>query len=101
MKDIVMYDLDPSAFYLSQNHPNPFKDKTIIKYCVAYETRVKLIVFNSEGEMIATLVDEEKKAGTYEVEFDSCELMKGTYCFILEAGEYRIEKKMLLIKPVV
>ena len=93
-----MYDLIPSAFYLSQNYPNPFKDKTTIKYCVAYETKVKITVFNSNGEMIKTLVDEEKDAGTYEIEIDGSGLATGIYHYLLEVGDYRSKKKMLLIK---
>ena len=62
-----MNDLVPSEFYLSQNYPNPFSEKTTIKFCVAYKTKVKLEVFNSDGEIIKTLLDEEKEAGTYEV----------------------------------
>ena len=48
--------------------------------------------------MIATLVDEEKKAGTYEVEIDGSGLATGTYHYLLEVGDYRSKKKMLLIK---
>ncbi len=71
-----MNDLEPSEFYLSQNYPNPFREKTIIKYCVAYKTRVKLTVYNSEGKEIKKLVDEEKNPGTYEVEFSVCHSAK-------------------------
>lgn len=55
-----MNDLAPTEFYLGQNYPNPFKDKTIIKNCVAYKTKVKITVFDSQGEMIEKLVDEEQ-----------------------------------------
>ena len=65
----IMNDLVPSEFYLSQNYPNPFREKTTIKFCVAYKTKVKLEVFNSEGKLIKKLLDEEKEAGTYEIEF--------------------------------
>ena len=70
-KNSEMEDVIPYEFFLSQNYPNPFKDKTLIKYCVAYKTRVKLTVLNAEGEEIEKLIDEEKKPGTYEVEFQS------------------------------
>jgi hypothetical protein len=99
-----MNDLIPSEFHLGQNYPNPFRDKTIIKYCVAYKTRVVLTVYNSEGEEIEKLVDEEKKPGTYEVEFSACHSresgnpLEGTYFYCLKAGEYRSEKKMVLEK---
>jgi 5-hydroxyisourate hydrolase-like protein (transthyretin family) len=105
-------DLEPTEFYLSPNYPNPFREKTKIKYCVAQTTRVKLTVFNSEGREIIKLVDEEKNPGTYEVEFltSSCHsqsgqsfrldrnLEAGIYFCRLEAGDYKAEMKMELIK---
>ncbi len=103
-----MDDTTPLEFYLSQNYPNPFKEKTVIKYCVAYKTRVQLTVFNSEGEEIEKLMDEEKKPGTYEVIFESAiggsskgvpsGLAIGNYYYRLEAGEYKSEKKMEIIR---
>jgi len=97
-------ELEPSEFSVGQNYPNPFKAKTIIKYCVAYKTRVQLTVYNSEGEEIEKLVDEEKKPGTYEVEFSTCHSRKSgnlkerTYYYHFEAGDYKIVKKMQLQK---
>ena len=95
----------PSEFYLGQNYPNPFKEKTTIKYCIAYRTRVKLTVYNSEGEEIEKLVDEEKKPGTYEVVFQSAvvpnafgKLASGNYLYRLEAGDFSSEKNMILEK---
>jgi hypothetical protein len=101
-----MNNLTPSEFYLCQNYPNPFKEKTTIKFCVAYKTKVKLEVFDSEGKMIKILIDEEKEAGTYEIEFDSFDchsreignLKEVIYFYRLEAGNYKSEKKMILAK---
>jgi len=99
-----MNEFIPSEFYLGQNYPNPFREKTIIKYCVAYKSRVKLTVYNSEGEEIKKLIDEEKLPGTYEVEFFSCHPCESRdpegigYIYRLEAGDYKSEKKMELIK---
>lgn len=112
--------LEPTEFSIGQNYPNPFKDKTVIKYCVAYKTKVLLAVYDLEGNLIEKLVDEEKNPGTYEVEFDastchSCESKNPdneAYYYRMEAtpivpsgrqvggqaGEYRSEKKMQLIK---
>ena len=114
-------DLEPTEFYLSPNYPNPFKEKTKIKYCVAYTTRVQLTVFDSKGNEIQKLVDEEKNPGTYEVEFltsswhsqsgqsfrlvsagqnpDGLDrnLEAGIYFCRLEAGDYKNEMKMELI----
>lgn len=60
-------------FFMSQNYPNPFTEKTKIKYCVAYKTKVNISLFNSKGEIIEELVKEELEASTYEVEFQSLE----------------------------
>jgi len=98
----IMDRVIPLEFYLSQNYPNPFKDRTTIKYCIAYKTRVQLTVYNSNNEMIEKLVDEEKNPGTYEVEFQSAvgnrQLANGNYFYRLEAGDYSSEKKMQLLK---
>jgi hypothetical protein len=95
-----MNEFIPSEFFLSQNYPNPFKEKTTIKYCVAFKTRVQLTVYNSEGKMVEKLVDEEKQPGTYEVEFSVCHSRKSgnsqeeAYFYRLKAGNYSSEKKM-------
>lgn len=97
-----MDELEPSEFYLAQNYPNPFKEKTVIKYCVAYKTQVNLKVYNAEGKEIENLVDEEKKPGTYEAVFQSADggrqSTNESYSYRIEAGEYNSEKKMILIK---
>jgi hypothetical protein len=97
-----MDDVTPLDFYQGQNYPNPFKEKTIIKYCVAFKTRVQLTVYNSEGKVIEKLVDEEQKAGTYQVEFCSMvggkRLEVGYYYCRLEADDYNSEKKMEIEK---
>jgi len=115
LDSIALSDLVPSEFYLSQNYPNPFSEKTTIKLCVAYKTKVKLEVFNSEGKRVRTLLDEEKEAGTYELEFsagggsppanegqkgrgDACTLSEGIYVYQLQVGDFSATKKMLLSK---
>jgi hypothetical protein len=91
----------PFEFHVSQNYPNPFRGKTTIKYCIPYKTRVKLIVYDSSFKTIDRLVDEEKKAGTYEVDFVSGagnrHLPGGVYLYRLEAGEFSGEKKMEIL----
>lgn len=102
----LLDEVIPLQFHLSQNYPNPFNEKTTIKFCVAYKTRVRLTVYNSEGEEIEKLIDQEKEPGTYEVEFnafvchsgESRNLKEGTYFYLLEAGNYLSEKEMLLLK---
>jgi hypothetical protein len=106
LNNSLMNEFEPSEFYLSQNYPNPFNDKTTIKYCVAVRARVILTVSDAEGKEIEKLVDEEQNPGTYEVEFDgstchsrvSDKSETGTFYYKLEAGDYRSEVIMLLIK---
>jgi hypothetical protein len=100
----LLDDVTPFTFQLSQNYPNPFRERTTIKYCIAYKTKVKLKVYDEEHKEIETLVDEEKNPGTYEIEFNDEEkhysdsLEHETFFYVLEAGDYRCEKKMELIK---
>ena len=81
----------PLRFHLSQNYPEPFKERTSIKYCVAYECRVVLTVFDDDGKEVARLVDTKQPAGTYEVEFEA---VKGDFSYRLEAGDFRSQKLM-------
>lgn len=90
------HDLLPISFHLSQNYPNPFKDKTKIKYCIPYKTNVKIIVFDPKGNKIETLVNEDKEAGTYEVEFNASELLSGMCFYQLKTEDFIDTKKMLL-----
>jgi len=72
---------------------------------VAYRTNVKLDIFDSEGKMVGILLDEEKEAGTYEVEFDTTRLCggglapsEGIYTCQLTAGDFAATKRMLLLR---
>ena len=102
LNNVFTTDLEPSEFYLSPNYPNPFKERTTIKYCVAYKTKVILTVNDNEGKVVKKLVDEEKDPGTYEVEFHSLvggkELDAGAYYCCLKAGNYKSENKMVIKK---
>ena len=91
-----MEDLIPTEFYLSQNFPNPFKEKTAIKYCVSEEYRIKLEIFDSKEEKIKTLVEEVKEPGTYQVEFNPNGFTDGIYLYQLTAGSVVIRKRMVL-----
>ena len=93
-----MEDLLPTEFYLCQNHPNPFKDKTTIKYCLPEEVRIKLEIFDSTEEKIKILVDEVKEPGTYQVEFKPNGFSEGIYLYQLTAGSVMLTKKMDLTK---
>ena len=87
-----MVDLLPFEFHLSQNFPNPFKERTTIKYCVPLEIGIMLVIFDSKEEKIKTLVDEVKEPGTYQVEFKPNGFKRGSYLYRLTAGNTIIEK---------
>ncbi|MCL6099994.1 MAG: T9SS type A sorting domain-containing protein [Bacteroidetes bacterium] len=96
----------PKEFLLYQNYPNPFNPETSISYTIPnVETRrgeslqhVKLRVYDVLGREAATLIDEEKAAGKYEIKFDASKLPSGIYFYTLKAGDYLQARKMLLIK---
>ncbi len=93
-----MEEIVPTEFQLSQNYPNPFKDKTLIKYCVPDKMKIMLEIFDSNGNKVKTLVDELKEAGTYKVELNAKELESGEYLYKLESRDYFETKKMILLK---
>jgi len=100
-----MKSMVPTKFFLSQNYPNPFSGGTSIKLCVAYKTRVRLDIHDSEGTLVQTLLDEVMEPGTYEAEFDAridgksaVGIPEGAYFCTLLAGDYTATKKMLLLK---
>ncbi|MEK7671713.1 MAG: T9SS type A sorting domain-containing protein, partial [Bacteroidota bacterium] len=88
----------PRAFTLAQNYPNPFNPATVIQYSLPGDTRVSLRVFDILGREVATLVDEEQKAGKNSVVFDALHLSSGIYYYRLNAGRFSDVKKMLLLR---
>ena len=95
MEDI---DIVPTKFELAQNYPNPFSDRTTIKFCIPDRMKIKLEIYDSGNRKVKTLVDETKEAGTYEVEFSAKELVSGEYVCKLETNDYFDTKKMILLK---
>jgi hypothetical protein len=85
-------------FQLSQNYPNPFNPTTSLQYIIGSRQFVTLKVYNLLGKEIATLVNEEKPAGEYEVEFNGIEVPSGIYFYELKAGSFTQTKKMILMK---
>ena len=88
----------PQSFELFQNYPNPFNPSTSIKYGLPEASHVRLIVFNTLGQCVATLVDDEKDAGFHEVLFDGSKLTSGMYFYRLQAGNFTSVQKMSLVK---
>jgi len=85
-------------FSLFQNYPNPFNPSTTIKFALPVDSKVKINVYNSLGQLVETLVDNKMESGYHEVNFNASSLASGVYLYQLQAGEYVSVKKMLLIK---
>lgn len=88
----------PKVFSLEQNYPNPFNPSTKISWQSPVSSRQVLKVFDVLGNEVATLLDEYKPEGNYEVEFFANEFSSGIYYYQLKAGDFIQTKKMILIK---
>jgi hypothetical protein len=100
--------LIPREYKLYQNYPNPFNPLTTIEYSIPEQSYITLKVFDILGREVATLVNEEKKAGIYEVEFsakggsasggNANNLPSGIYFYQIKTGSFIQTRKMLLLK---
>lgn len=103
--DAISADITiPSVYSLEQNFPNPFNPSTVIKYSIADESSVKLLIYNSIGEKVSELINKTQSAGDYELKFDGSKLSSGIYFYSLEANsligkrDFKSIKKMILVK---
>ena len=88
----------PSGFALQQNYPNPFNPATKIQFAVSNADHIALQVYNIQGEMVASLVNEYLPAGNYSAVFNAASLPSGMYCYRLTSSTSSIAKKMMLLK---
>lgn len=88
----------PKEFALFQNYQNPFNPSTVIGYQIPKASWVTLKVYDMLGKEVATLVNEVKEPGTYEVQFDASHLTSGVYIYKLQAGASTAVKKLVLMK---
>jgi hypothetical protein len=88
----------PREFALSQNYPNPFNPSTQIEFALPVQSAVKLSVFNTLGQQVATLLQGNLDAGFHSVEFGASDLSAGLYFYKLEAGAFTQTRKMMLLK---
>ncbi len=88
----------PSSYVLSQNYPNPFNPTTQIDYSVPKSGLVTLKVYNVLGQEVATLFSGRLQAGRYTATFNASQYASGVYFYRLQAGNFSIVKKMVLVK---
>jgi len=106
--EVLIDNLAPTAYRLDQNYPNPFNPSTTVKYSVPEAGNVELKIYDIIGNEVATLVNESKTPGSYEVEFsakggsasggNAVQLASGVYIYSLRAGNFIQIKKMVLMK---
>jgi len=87
-----------NTYYLGDNYPNPFNPTTTIEYAIAQSSQVELVVYNSLGQRVKTLVNEHQSAGHHMVSFDATDLASGVYFYKISSEKFTQVKKMLLIK---
>jgi hypothetical protein len=88
----------PNDFVLAQNLPNPFNPRTQIRFGLPAASHVTIKVFNINGAEVATLVDDQLPGGTNTVVFNAGHLPTGTYFYVMQAGEARQVRRLLLVK---
>jgi hypothetical protein len=97
-KLLVSQNIIPDEYALEQNYPNPFNPSTIISWQSPVDSRQIIKIYDALGNEVATLVDEFKPAGRYDVEFNALSISSGVYFYTLQAGSFRNTKKMLILK---
>ena len=91
-------ELTPDRVSLSQNYPNPFNPTTQISFSLPSSSDINLSIYNGNGQMVKTLVNENMVKGVHSVEFNGEELNSGLYFYRLTTNEQTITKKMILVK---
>ena len=81
-----------------RNYPNPFNPSTKISWQSQLDAQTSLKIYDALGNEVATLINEFKPAGSYEVDFNASNLTSGVYLYKIEAGNFSQTRKMLLIK---
>ncbi|MBN2281667.1 MAG: T9SS type A sorting domain-containing protein, partial [Candidatus Marinimicrobia bacterium] len=94
LKEIVL----PSEFSLHSNYPNPFNPATTIAYEIAVENMTTLAIYDMQGKLVETLINEQQSPGHYKATFDGGDLASGVYFCKLTSGNNHQFIKMLLVK---
>ena len=96
--DSLLSNIEPIRYVLEQNYPNPFNAATKIKYSVPQLSNVVIRIYDILGSEIETLVNVEKTAGIYELNWNAANLPSGVYIYQIKAGSFIQSKKMILLK---
>ncbi len=92
------FSLNNTNYKLSQNYPNPFNPNTILSYQLKENCFVNLTVYNSIGESVIQLVNQQQDQGNHSIEFNAANLPSGIYYYKLQTDKYSDVKKMILLR---
>jgi len=98
MIDDEIVEEAPKVYALNSNYPNPFNPTTQISYQIPNDGFVNLTIYNSLGQEVAVLVDQQQSIGRYTVQFNANNLSSGIYFYRIASGEFNSVKKMLLVR---
>jgi hypothetical protein len=90
--------ISPLRYELAQNYPNPFNPTTTIRFDVPNSSQITLKVYDILGKEIATLVDEKKEPGSYQVQFGRGNISSGIYIYQMHSNNYVQTRKMVIVK---
>jgi PKD repeat protein len=88
----------PEKFKLYQNYPNPFNPSTIISFQLPTNSYTTLKIYDITGRVVETLINENLKAGTYQVSWNASKYSSGIYFYRIQAGEFTDVKRLMLVK---
>ncbi|UCE18918.1 MAG: T9SS type A sorting domain-containing protein, partial [Gemmatimonadota bacterium] len=91
-------DLLPAEYGLAQNYPNPFNPVTSIAYSLPQAAKVKVVVYNTLGQIVSELVNTDQEAGHHVVKWDARDLASGVYFYRIEANDFTATRRMVLMK---
>jgi hypothetical protein len=88
----------PDKYSLSQNYPNPFNPSTVISYQLPAISNVELIIYNTLGEKVVTLINERQSPGAHQIEWDASSIASGVYYYQIKTGDFQAVRKMILLR---
>ena len=98
IQDVIYVEGLPDKFALEQNYPNPFNPLTKISYQLPKSSFVKLSIYDISGKLVETLVNEQKNAGYYSIDWNAEKVSSGIYFYRIDAGEFIETKKCMILK---
>ncbi|MDZ7362311.1 MAG: sulfatase-like hydrolase/transferase [candidate division KSB1 bacterium] len=91
-------DAVPSSFTLLQNHPNPVRSATTIRFVIRRPEHVALQVFDLNGRLVTTLIDWHMNSGEHALKLETSSLPNGVYIYRLQAGASRQQRKLVVLR---